>query len=192
MPKETIVSLMVTFPDNNDARVTKAVLLKVLEPKADSELAEVLEDYLKPVEVKHLQFGVFVLERSLDWFMGQSSWLGESISLSIECDEALNPDLGFKIFDLLHKDAARWQAHALNFLTDEYLDIWNEHWREGDEVEMTRETFQKSLIFEHILVREDGRIEYFFKDGDDTFFGGHSLMAIGTVEGGFSEANLAG
>jgi hypothetical protein len=87
-------------------------------------------------------------------------------------------------------EQARWHEAALDRAATQLLELKNDIWLNEDEVPLTREQFQARMKLEAIALEADGSVAFWFDDGD--LFFGHGICVSGSVEKGFTSANLRG
>ncbi|MEE1672479.1 DUF2262 domain-containing protein [Agarivorans aestuarii] len=169
----------------------RAQLISILDAPDDIDLDAALEKFKEPVEVTHKEFGDFILDKSVDWFEGNVSWVGKSIRVSVSIDEDNgSPEGGFKTIEALHRDASRWSKKITKYAVSELLELKNDIWLMEGQQELTAKNFVDSMQLESIAVYPDGEFEFWHNDGG--LFWGHSILISGSLSDGPNDADIPG
>lgn len=167
----------------------------------DPELKEILEEQMREVTMEVEGLGIFVLERTVDWFETKKDWLGTEINLSFDREEEESMESAIETARTLMEYQRAWDRRIREFAADELLELANdwaespvyedasEDSQEGEQA-VTREQFMERMELESIQVREGGEFEFWFCDGD--MFYGHSIHVTGNVENGPDWADIEG
>lgn len=168
----------------------------------DPGLKAILEEQVREVTMEVEGFGIFTLERTVDWFETTVDWLGVNVHLSFDRDETEAMERAIAAARLLMADQKGWDQRIREYAADELLDSAND-WAESDvddeELErleeageqlVSREQFMERMDLESIQVEEDGDFDFWFGDGD--LFYGHSIHVSGNVEKGLNRAVIEG
>jgi hypothetical protein len=187
---ESIVAFKGKLALNTPFGTPRAELLSIVPDYEDEELLAFLDDYAKPVQITDAQFGLFVLNKRVDWFEGTAEWCGVPIDLSVNLDEGNSPDSAFQTARELWKTMEEWNQKVNAFAVSELLDLKNDNWLDEDEEEVTAEKFIRTMQLESITVYPDGSFEFWHNDGD--LFLGHSIHICGSLNEGLTNADIPG
>lgn len=168
-------------------------LLRILKTDLnDPLLKQAVEDLKKPVTYKDDQFEVFTLDRSVNWYNAQTTWMGATTQLSLDSGEggAVFPQGSLEQARNLWKDAKRWDGEIRSRILKDLLDLKNGTWLEKGEKKLTANDFLRRISLSSVIVYSDGSFEFWYDDGD--LFLGHSIMVSGSIKGGLDGAGLQG
>lgn len=159
-------------------------------PASDPELEGILAELLKPVHYDDPRLGRFTLDRQVNWFEAEVTWMGRPVNLSFDWDEDEAMADSLRTAHRLFDDQAGWHGRILRQASDDLLELKNENWLDEDEAELDAEAFEACLELESIEVRPEGEFCFWFGDGD--LFWGHSVTVEGTVAEGPTQADMQG
>lgn len=162
------------------------LMLDLPQPAFDPNLKAILDEQKKPVTFEAEDFGVFTLNRSVNWFEANVDWLGTEIALNFDRDE--DRDACLDNARALFGDREGWDQTVRAFAADRLLEQAGD-WAE-DEEPLTRELFMDRLEPESVQVYADGRFDFWFHDGE--LFWGHAIRVSGSLTGGPDAAELEG
>ena len=168
---------------------------KILEKNVQNAvLAEILEEYKKPISIADESLGEFILDKDLKMFSGEINWLGEKISasldVSIEDESTWTKALG--LLKALSDNQREKDEEFRLFAAKELTELAND-WLQDDEEspsEITESDFASRIGMESIGVSSDGDYTLYYFD-DDMFFG-HAIEISGSMEDGTDSANIVG
>ena len=156
----------------------------------DAELEARAQELQKPVVVENLRFGVFTLNRSLNWFCGHPTWAGKKIRLNLSMDNCDSIEQPLAVATELWDSEVEWNTKIVEYAVQHLLPLKNDTWLEEDEAELSADHFKKRIALESITVYPDGTFEYWYDDGD--LFWGHSIMVSGSLADGLDGAGIHG
>ncbi|MCJ8311738.1 MAG: DUF2262 domain-containing protein [Saccharospirillaceae bacterium] len=189
--EESLVKLKVKLSKKSTFGYARAQLVSILDTPDDIELKAVLTKYKEPVEINHPEFGTLVLDRSVDWFEGEVSWINKPIRISVSLDEETDsPESGLATIESLYKDASNWSKKITDYAVSQLLELKNENWLSEGEQKLDAAAFINSMKLESITVYPDGEFEFWHNDGD--LFWGHSILISGTLTEGPNYAEIPG
>jgi hypothetical protein len=168
-------------------------LLRIIKADLNApELNQAVEELKKAVTHKDDQFGVFTLDRSVNWYNAQTTWMGATTRLSLDSGEgsAAFPQGSLDQARKLWKDAKRWDGEIRSRIVKELLELKNGTWLKEGEKQLTADDFLRRISLSSVTVYSDGSFEFWYDDGD--LFLGHSIMVSGSIEGGLTDAGLQG
>lgn len=165
------------------------LLVDIPEPAMEPELQVIREEQKKPVTAIDPELGIFLLDRSADWFAAEKAWLNQTIQLTF--DNQPDQEGCFRTARALFADPAGWDARVRGFAADQLLEQANE-WAADDEESgpVTREDFMARMELESIHVFPDGKFEAWFSDGE--LFWGHGIHVFGDLTDGPASAQMEG
>jgi hypothetical protein len=134
--------------------------------------------------------GVFVLDRSVNWFEGTPLWNGRRISLDLKVGEHADVKTSLQVARELWKLEKTWNAKVLDYAASKLLKLKNDSWLSDGEASLSAGEFKKKMTLESITVSPNGDFEFWFNDGD--LFWGHSIMVSGSLKDGFKDAGIHG
>ncbi len=174
-------------PAGRSLFVTKVIKRNVSEPRLEA----ILTEYKKPVVIDR-EWGRLTLDRGNGSYEGSVDFGGTEVDLSLSVDDGADTCNGsMEALEALMADPKEWVKKAKIFLAKEFTENAND-WQSGEEdyEPITTVGFAKRITLCCISISEDGDLEFWFDD-DDMFFG-HTLVAYGTLEDGFTEGNMMG
>jgi hypothetical protein len=157
---------------------------------ADSELNDRLQELLKPVVHSDDFFGDLVLDRSVTSFVGQTTWNGHPVELSLYLDDIAELDDAIKCGRELWADSGNWNQRVLDCIARDLLPLKSENWREDDDSIVSRDAFEARILLRRITVRPDGEFTILYDD-DDLFFG-HDIVVQGALGSNRLSAGIQG
>lgn len=182
---------------NNPFRMGGVYVLEILEKGVQDEyLQGLINDFNTHVVIRSKLFGEMTLERSLGWFEGSGNWLGETVDVSISCEDKAGAEKLLVRLEEMFENAERWDDEIRTFAAGGLTELAND-WLmdtvENDEEqppEITEADFSRRIKIVSIELDEDEEFTVFFDD-DDMFLG-HSVVVYGDLENGPNEANMEG
>ncbi len=187
---KTVVAFKAKLALNNSFGVPWAELLSVLPDHEDQEVSAFLREYSKPVQISDPQFGLFSLDKRVNWFEGQVEWCGVPVRLTVSLDDENNPDLAFQTARELWKAMEAWRQKVNAYAVSKLLDLKNDNWLKDGEDEVTAERFIETMRLDSIAVYPDGIFAFWHDDGD--LFLGHSIQICGSLSQGLTSADIPG
>jgi hypothetical protein len=186
-PKHTIHRVEV-YLSNDETRAVfkKSVAVDVV----DDELQSVSEELQKPVIKCTERFGDLTLDRSIEWFRGQTLWNGKKISISFPTDITGSLDEAIAAASFMWADQPAWSQRIEDCAVNELLEVRNDNWSGESEPELTADEFVSRMTLDSATVWPDGNFEFWYDDGD--LFWGHSIKVSGNVSHGATGAGIEG
>jgi len=83
-----------------------------------------------------------------------------------------------------------WNQRVYECAVRDLLDLKNDVWLQDGESVVTTDRFRSLLKLQDIVVKKDGKIEFWFDDGD--LFWGHAICVKGSLADGMISAVLEG
>ena len=116
---------------------------------------------------------------------------GQSIDISIDPDDV---ELENTI-DLANKIVGNFELYeskARKIIIEEYLENYNENWRDEDEgeAELTEKEFSENLTLRSINFLSDSSVDFFYSENG--MFGNHSLIAQSFDGENFEDTTMYG
>lgn len=127
----------------------------------------------KPVIIEDSVLGKLTLDRTIDIFECDNSWLEGEVSFSLSCDEdgSIESILP-KSYSIL-QSAKLWDSKTKEFSAKKLLELKNDTWLGEDESEFTESQFIEKMSLSTISFETDGSMTFWFDDGD--LFWGHTI-----------------
>lgn len=172
-------------------RGSQAMAQRILSNSvADQDLISRKRKLRRPVTFDDSLLGSFVYDRSTHWYSGRPKWLGTVVSLHLETGGITNTDEVISIARELWQADKTWNEKALDCAASKLLSLKNSSWLDKGEAPLTEDAFKKRMSINSIIVWPGGKIEFVYKDGD--LFWGHEIVVKGTLQGGFTTADIEG
>ncbi|MCP3924202.1 MAG: DUF2262 domain-containing protein [Desulfobacterales bacterium] len=169
---------------------TRALLVNYVGESTDNELAVILSEYTKPVEISDEVLGNLKLDKSVDWFEGTFEWNGTQIDIQLSLDESGNPDEAIKTAKALIENMSVWTKKVIDYAVNELLDLKNENWLDEGELKVSKEEFATRMSIQLITTYDDGEFEFWHDDGG--LFWGHSIVVSGSFTEGLTDVDIPG
>ena len=179
VPRNFILQVRVR-PDREDG--SRFLMTGLPEPAFDPELKAILEEQKKPVTFDDPAFGQFTLERQANWFQCEADWLGQPIQLVFDREEDREGALAAA--RTLFERKEEWDRLLRGFAAEQLSGA--AHWAGGGRP-LTKEQFAARLEAESVQVWADGRLEFWFHDGE--MFWTRAVRVEGTLKGGPAAAS---
>jgi hypothetical protein len=174
-----------------DANALRAKLVEILgKESSDDELSARAEQLQQPVTVDHPFFGTFTLDRKFNQYAVTFPWNSQPVRLHLSRDGREDERELFAAAVSLWKQQKKWDKRIRDFAVAKLLDLKNDAWLGDDEKEFTPTRFKAQMTPESIALHPDGRFEFFYNDGN--LFWGHVILIDGTLQGGPTNADIAG
>jgi len=162
----------------------------VRKEDSDAELTRLAQQLQAPVTFDDAEFGVFLLDRRVDWFEADTSWNSNPVRLTLSVGEGLDPEPALKTARLLWNSQDGWDRKIRDFAVQKLLKIKNDSWLQSGEERITPDVFKAAMSLETISVTEGGDFEFWFEDGD--LFWGHLIKVDGSISEGPTNAGIEG
>ncbi|MDZ7957127.1 MAG: DUF2262 domain-containing protein [Aulosira sp. DedQUE10] len=138
--------------------------------------------------IKNDILGELIWDSKLDWWSSQVEiYPGNIVNLSFDADDAETPtviELVCHSFTRLQEQEANLRRCAANQL----LDLYNDSWNNGDEIDC--QTFMKLIKLAEVHINSDGNANLYYDDGE--LFGGHVIIVSIDCDGAFTDVEIAG
>jgi len=182
-----IFSARVRFDDPHTAQ-----LVEILEPQGASDaLVQRAADLLVPKTFVDGRFGVFTLDRRMDWYEGNASWCGRAVPLYLNATNEVELDSVIRTTAKLWDEQLVWSTRLEDCAIEHLLELKNDCWLDDDdEQRLEPHAFRRRMTLESVTVEADGSFEFWFDDGD--LFGGHAIRVEGNVVDGATRASIQG
>lgn len=185
----TLVALDASLVGKDAADIETAKLAAILETPSDPELQAVVDELSKPVTFEDPVLGTLTLDRSLDWFVGEVAWMGETVRVSVEAVGDDLPD-ALRTAHALWNDQTGWQTRVRDYAVEKLLELKNGTWLGEDESPVSPDEFRARMTLESITVDPEGSFSFFHEDGD--LFWGHMIEISGNLDDGLRHADIPG
>lgn len=157
---------------------------------SDAELEALARELQQPEVVEDSRLGEFVLDRSLNWFVGDQLWAGKRVRLNLSMDDSNSIEQPLAVATQLWDSEMEWNAKVIERAIHDLLPLKNDVWLGEGETELDADHFRMRISLEAITVYPNGAFEFWYDDGD--LFWGHSIMVGGSLDGGLDSAGIHG
>ena len=165
---------------------THGLLVEVVGSiSSDQELNSHAEELRKPVVFSDSFFGLFSLDRKLNWYQSETLWKSKFIRLNLSMDNCKDEKLVLKVARSLWNSQESWSQRIydyvvanLSYLTDLKSAPWLD---EGGEM-VTPELFESRMEVETITVYPDCSFEFWYNDSEQ--FLGQPVIVYGNLSDG--------
>jgi hypothetical protein len=169
----------------------EALLHKVIGPDtSDPEMTAEIVRLKKPIRFRDRDFGVFTLDRTINWFNTHTKWNGRRIQLQLAACKPKDVERALDVARKLWSAQKRWQAKVLSCAVKQLLPVKNATWLGAAGTKITSTQFKKRMKLQSITVRPNGEIDFWHNDGD--LFFGHNIEVTGWITKGLRSANIHG
>lgn len=156
----------------------------------DNDLNIILEKYLKPIYYKDEELGDFELDKAINCFEKNMSWIDNN-DISVLFDD-IDEELNKKSVDIIKKiftnkkdiDKKLKEYISENMLED--ANSWND---DADKPYINKEEFKKLITLTSITIYED-IIIFYFDDGD--IFWNHAIVVESDCHFNFTDVHIEG
>jgi len=157
---------------------------------SDPELNRFATKLQEPVTFSDPTFGIFTLNRRINWFIGKAIWNGNSVDLTLSAKELDEVQAALKTAHSLWESQNAWDERVKDYAVLRLLPLKNDDWLGEDEDEVLPDQFKERMKLRSITVRPDGRFEFWH--GDDEMFWGHAIHISGSLSKGLTGADTPG
>ena len=189
---KTIVRLKVRKEKDSSGLYIRFLLKDIIDTNyKDNDLNIILEEYSKPVYYKDEELGDFELDKSINCFEKNMSWIDNNdISVSFDnIDEEVNKksaDIIKKIFSSKKELDKKLKDYISENLIED-ANTWND---DDDKPNINREEFVKLISLTSITIIYENNITFYFDDGD--IFSGHVISVDSDYDLNFAEPYIIG
>lgn len=188
---DSIIRIRARVLEENIWHRPEALLDVVIGKYADdSELNELLSELKNPVVYKDARFGELTLDRRFNWFRGTTNWVGEPVTIHVDCDDADSIQAALANAHELWSESEVWNKRIKDRIERDLLSLKNENWLDEDEQPLSKAEFEEKLTLDCITVRADGSFNVSYDDGN--MFLSHAVVVNGSLREGVTSANLFG
>jgi hypothetical protein len=186
-----VLRVRVRWPEDKVSDSPRALLIEVIgREDSDFELNSYASELQEPVTFEDPQFGLFTLDRGLDWYAATPDWCGGTIQLTIPASAPGELEKSLMVARRLWAEQEDWQRKTASCAVNELLRLKNASWLGEDEDEVNEEEFAQRMVLESISVEADGSFQFWHDDGE--LFLGHSIMVRGNLTNGPTDAGIHG
>jgi hypothetical protein len=157
---------------------------------SDAELNYFTRKLQEPVTLEDPSFGMFTLDRRINWFTGNAIWNGIPVGLTLSAKEPTDVEAALKTARELWKTQEVWDERVRDYAVLRLLPLKNDTWLDEDEDEVLPDQFKERMKLQTITVHPDGRFEFWHDDGD--LFWGHTIHISGSLAKGLTGADTPG
>lgn len=157
-------------------------VLPLIEGTDVSALEDIKTEYQREVSLEDPILGKLILNKDINLYEGEISWLDDNCMLFIENSDDMTQLLA-QAQSLVKDQAlndALWRAHAAKHLLDNAIE-----WQEDDEDSaypdgLQESDFIKAISLSELSINEDGSFSAYYNDGD--LFYGHVIIVEGQIK----------
>jgi len=183
-----VVRVRARLAENSVFGSPQALLVNFVgKDTSDSELNAYAIKLQEPVTIKDPLFGLFKLDRRVNWYESNPDWCGRTIRLTVP---ALEAEASLNVARQLWSDQNGWHQKVFDCAVKELLKLKNDSWLNENEPELTKSEFIRRMALESISVAADGSFDFWHNDGD--LFWGHSIRVSGNLTEGPTHAGIEG
>jgi hypothetical protein len=157
---------------------------------SDAALNAYASELQNPVTFSDSTFGLFTLDRRIDWYQAHTEWCGDTVYLMICNDTPSEMEKSLAVARELWQDASEWQRKFAECAIRELLATKNSCWLEDGDPEVSENEFLQRMALAVISVEADRSFEFSYDDGD--LFWGHSIVVRGNLTNGPTSAGIEG
>lgn len=157
---------------------------------SDAELNQFALKLQEPVTFEDAMFGIFTLDRRVNWYEAKIPWGLTNIRLHLETNDPEELKRTLTYAHTLWDSRESWTERMVNFAAKKLLGILNENWLGDGEEELSAEQFKSKIKLESISIESDGNFEFWYED--DGLFGGHAIKVGGDFSDGPKDAGIEG
>lgn len=167
-----------------------AELLEILDQptEPDDLLVQLAAELQKPKTYQHERFGTLTFDSTYEHYGATVTWAGKSIELMLEAETEDELEAALQVAGNLWDHQITWRQQIESYILQEMLDPYNNNWREADDPELTSEEFLSCICLGLTCVNPGGEFEFHY--GDNDLFGGHTIMIVGSLSDGLTDARI--
>lgn len=186
-----VIRISARIAEHNSSGKPQALMDQIIGKNADSaDLNKRALELQEPVTFNDERFGIFTLDRRIDWYEAVVPWGSAKIRLTLTPFESGDAEACLPTAYALWDSQPIWERLILDYAAAKLLSLKNDNWLGEDESELNSNDFKDRLTLESINVMADGKFEFWFNDGD--LFWGHSIRVSGSLSKGPTSAGIEG
>jgi hypothetical protein len=186
-----VIRIRARVAEQNSYAKPQALLDKIIGKDTDApDLDKRALELQEPVTFEDERFGVFTLDRRIDWYEAVVPWGPVEIRLALSPSEAGDAKACLPTARAIWDSQPVWQERIADYIVAELLSLKNDSWLGEDETEFSAEAFKSRLTLNSVTVEADGNFEFWYDDGD--LFWGHSIRVSGSLSNGPTSAGIEG
>ena len=191
LKSKSIVRLKVRKEKNNDDLYIRFLLEDIVDNDyKDDDLNVILEKYSKPIYYKDEELGDFELDKSINCFEKNMSWIDNN-DISVLFDD-IDEEVNKKSVDIIKKifaDKKDIDEKLKDYISENMLEDANS-WNDDDKPHISKEEFIKLITLTSITIIYENNITFYFDDGD--IFSGHVFAVDSDYDFNFAEPYIIG
>ena len=186
-----VVRVRARLAEENVFGFPEALLIEFIgKDESDNELNSYAAKLQEPVTLMDPEFGVFTLERRVNWYEANPVWCGAAVRLTVPAGSPNEIQKSLAAARKLWADQEEWHRRITAYAVQKLLELKNDNWLDEGEAEVSEEEFGRRMVVETISVNPGGSFEFWHDDGD--LFLGHSIMVSGNLKDGPKDAGIHG
>ena len=136
---------------------------------SDRELNSHAEELRKPVLFSDSFFGLFSLDRKLNWYQSETLWKSKFIRLNLSMDNCEDEKLVLKVARSLWNSQQSWSQRIYDYVVANLPALKSTPWLDEGEEMVTPERFENRMKIETITVYPDCSFEFWYNDSETIF-----------------------
>jgi hypothetical protein len=158
---------------------------------SDPEMIEAAARLRLPVERTHATFGTMKLDRRIGTFEADLLCAGGRVVLTVDAVKDEPNASHLEVAESIWSDFSGFDDRARRTAARELLTLKNESWLDDDnEQEITETEFRRRMKLTYISITDQSDITFGYNDGG--LFHGHTIQVSGSLDSGFSDAEICG
>ncbi len=154
----------------------------------DRELNSHSEGLKKPVVFSDSSFGLFVLDRRLDWYHADAIWKSETIRLNLSMDNCKDEKVVLAVARSLWAGQESWDQRVSDYVIADLINRRNSSWLDEGEGVVAPDQFVGRMVVGTITVYPDSSFEIWYKDREQ--FLGHPIIVYGNLFEGLTDVDV--
>ncbi len=149
---------------------------------SDQELNSHSEKLKKPVVFNDRFFGLFSLDRKLNWYQSETIWKSKFIRLNLSMDNCEDEKVVLEVARSLWDAQESWNQRIHDYVVANLSDFKSASWLDEGVDMVTPDLFECSMKIETITVYPDSSFEFWYRDSEQ--FLGYPIIVYGNLSDG--------
>jgi len=175
--------------DNSIFKGTHGLLVELVGSiSSDQELNSYAEELRKPVTFRDSFFGLFVLDRRLNWYQSETIWKSKIVRLNLSMDNCEDKNSVLSVARFLWNAQESWNQQNYDYIVNSLLNQKNAPWlTDGGEM-LTPDLFKGRMEIETITVYPDFGFEFWYYDSEQVM--GQPIIVYGNLYDGPTKVDI--
>ncbi len=175
--------------ENSVFEGAQGILFELVDSISSSrELNSHAEELRKPVAFYDSTFGLFVLDRSLNWFQSSTKWNSEEILLNLSMDYCEDEKKVLEIASSFWSAKESWSKRIYDYVLANLFNRTDGLWLDGGVDMLTPDLFKRRMKVETITLYPDSSFEFWYKDSEQ--FLRQPIIVYGNLHDGPIEVDI--